>query len=170
VLPRARAPGLIPGAMRLPAGPDTPAATLSLVRRALLWTYVFGAAGTAVELVLLEHYDDPWQWAPIVLLAASLLVLAWHAAPSGRRAGVRAFRWTMLLFVASGVVGTLLHYRGNVEFELEREPTLGGLRLFWEAIRGATPALAPGTMIQLALVGLAYTVRHPALTTRAEES
>ena len=149
--------------------PDTPAATLSLVRRALLWTYVFGAAGTAVELVLLEHYDGAWQWAPIVLLAASLLVLAWHAAPRGRRAGVLAFRATMLVFVVSGIAGTLLHYRGNVEFELEREPSLAGLRLFWEAMRGATPALAPGTMIQLALVGLAYTFRHPALAPRAEE-
>ena len=147
----------------------TPQATLSLLRRALLWTYVLGAAGTGVELVLLEHYEDPWQWAPIALLAASLLALAWHAAPRARRPGLRAFRAVMLLCLASGAVGALLHYRGNVEFELEREPTLGGLRLFWESMRGATPALAPGTMIQLALVGLAYAFRHPALAPRGEE-
>jgi hypothetical protein len=142
----------------------SPAATLSLVRRALLWTYVFGAAGTVVELLLLEHTDGAWQWSPIALLGASLAVVAWHAA-GGRRgaASVRAFRATMLVFVASGLVGTLLHYRGNVEFERERQPSIGGLPLFWEAIRGATPALAPGTMIQLALVGLAYGFRHPAL-------
>ena len=144
-------------------------ATLALLRRALLATYLFGAVGTAAELVLLEHYDDPWQWTPIALLGASLLVLAWRAARRGRageRASVRAFRATMLVFAASGALGTLLHYRGNVEFERERQPSLGGLALFWEAMRGATPALAPGTMIQLALVGLAYTFRHPALARR----
>jgi hypothetical protein len=154
----------------MPLARDTPAATLPLVRRALLGIYLFGTVGTAVELLLLGHTDGAWQWSPIALLGASLLVLAWHAAARSRRrrgsaaASVRAFQGTMLVFVASGLAGTLLHYRGNVEFEREREPSIEGLPLFWEAVRGATPALAPGTMIQLALVGLAYTFRHPALT------
>jgi hypothetical protein len=72
----------------------------------------------------------------------------------------------MVLSLVSGVLGAWLHYRGNVEFELEMEPALRGLTLFWRAMRGATPALAPGTMIQLGLVGLAYTFRHPALAPR----
>ena len=75
---------------------------------------------------------------------------------------VRFFQAVMVLCVVAGVVGVFLHYRGNVEFELEREP-LHGLRLFWEAIRGATPALAPGAMAQLGLLGLVYSYRHPAL-------
>jgi hypothetical protein len=53
-------------------------------------------------------------------------------------------------------VGTFLHYRGNVEFELELTPGIRGLALFREAITGATPALAPGAMIVVGLVGLAY--------------
>jgi hypothetical protein len=69
----------------------------------------------------------------------------------------------MLLCVAAGLVGVFLHYRGNVEFELEREPLLRGLALFREAVRGATPALAPGAMAQLGLLGLVYSYRHPAL-------
>jgi hypothetical protein len=42
-------------------------------------------------------------------------------------------------------------------------PDVTGWPLFWEAIRGATPALAPGAMVQLGLIGLAFTIRHPAL-------
>jgi hypothetical protein len=69
----------------------------------------------------------------------------------------------MLLFVAGGIAGTLLHYRGNVEFEEEMHP--GGTRweLFRGAIQGATPALAPGTMVLLGAIGLLYAYRHPAL-------
>ena len=69
----------------------------------------------------------------------------------------------MILFVLSGLVGLILHYQGNAEFELEMYPSLNGLELFWEAIRGATPTLAPGTMIQLGLLGWVYTIRHPQL-------
>ena len=37
-------------------------------------------------------------------------------------------------------------------------------KLVWKALRGATPALAPGALAQLGLLGLLYTYRHPALT------
>jgi hypothetical protein len=67
----------------------------------------------------------------------------------------------MALCVASGLLGIWFHYQGNVEFELEMYPTIGGVKLFWEAMKGATPALAPGTMIQLGLLGLLFTYRHP---------
>ena len=69
----------------------------------------------------------------------------------------------------SGVVGLWLHYQGNTEFELEMYPSLEGLALFWEAIRGATPTLAPGTMLELGLLGLAYMYRHPVLTRSHEK-
>ena len=65
-------------------------------------------------------------------------------------------------FVAAGLLGTWLHYRGNVEFELERTPTLAGWALFRAAMEGATPSLAPGTMIHFGLIGLLFTWRHPA--------
>jgi hypothetical protein len=59
------------------------------------------------------------------------------------------------LYAASGLLGLFFHYRGNAEFELERDASLGGLALFWESITGATPALAPGSMVLLAAVGYA---------------
>ena len=78
---------------------------------------------------------------------------------------LRLFRGTMILFVLSGGVGLWLHYHGNAEFELEMYPSLKGAELFWESVTGATPTLAPGTMLELGLLGLAYTFRHPALST-----
>jgi hypothetical protein len=132
------------------------------LRRALLALVLVGAAGLLAELALLEHWDSAWQWAPLALLGLVLVVagaLAWRPT----RGVLRGFRALMVLCVVAGTLGVYLHYRGNVEFELEREPTLGGLALLWEAVRGATPALAPGALAQLGLVGLAYAFRHPLL-------
>ena len=69
----------------------------------------------------------------------------------------------MVLFVLSGFTGQWLHYQGNVEFELEMYPSRQGLELVWEALGGAYPSLAPGTMILFGLLGLAACIRHPAL-------
>ncbi len=72
----------------------------------------------------------------------------------------------MALFIVAGILGLYLHYRGNVEFALERDPSLTGARLIWKALRGATPALAPGALAQLGLMGLVFTYGHPALAGR----
>lgn len=135
---------------------------LGVIRAFLLGIFLLGIGGIAVELVLLEHYDDFWQWTPYVLFGASLAVLVWYAV-TRTGAAIRAFRAMMILFLASGAFGIFLHYDGNVEFEREMSPDVTGWPLFWEAIRGATPALAPGAMVQLGLIGLAFTIRHPAL-------
>lgn len=135
---------------------------LSVLRRVLLALVLLGAAGLGLELLLLEHFESILQWIPLALLAAVLVSGAVGARwPSSRT--VRIFQALMLLCVVAGVAGVYLHFRGNIEFELEREPLRRGLSLFWEASTGATPALAPGAMAQLGLLGLAYTFRHPAL-------
>ena len=141
--------------------PKGPRAEATLLRRALVAIVVLGTAGLLAELALLEHWDDPWQWAPLVLLGAGFLLSVAAAVRPGRRL-LRAFEGLMALYLLAGLAGVLLHYRGNVEFEREREPSLGGLRLVWEAARGATPALAPGALAQLGLLGLLYAYRHPA--------
>jgi hypothetical protein len=140
-------------------------ATITVVRRVLLGILVLGLVGTEVELLLLEHFDGFWQIVPLVLIALALAVVLWHGV-RGSRASIRALQVMMGIFLLSGVAGVLLHFRGNIEWELERMPGLGGFELFWQAIRGATPTLAPGTMVQLGLVGLIYTYRHPLLRRR----
>lgn len=142
-----------------PAPDSVPA---GLLRRALLGVLALGLAGTLAELLLLGHWDDAWQWVPLVLLGAGLAAVAWHALERGP-ASLRLLRGVMAASVAAGLLGVVLHYRGNAEFELERVPELAGWPLFREAMTGATPALAPGAMVQLGLLGLLYAFRHPAL-------
>jgi hypothetical protein len=73
-----------------------------------------------------------------------------------------------VLFLLSGVVGMVLHFQVNMEFQLEMDPALSGMALYQKSILAKTPpALAPGAMIQLGLIGLAYTFRHPALPRRS---
>ena len=135
---------------------------LRVVRRILLAALVLGLAGTGVELLLLEHFEDWRQMIPLGLIACALLVLVWHGVSRGP-ASVQVLQVLMLVFIMAGVLGLTLHYGGNAEFELEMYPDRAGFELFREAMMGATPALAPGAMIELALIGLAYTYRHPRL-------
>ena len=129
--------------------------SFNMFRAALLLVLLLGVIGTGVELLLLAHTEDLWQWEPLVMLAVGLPVLLWHAV-AGSRWSRRSCGAIMTLYLASGVIGTFLHYRGNVEFELEMVPALGGMTLFREAMTGATPVLAPGTLVQLGLIGLLY--------------
>ena len=123
------------------------------LRRAVTGLLAMALVGTGAELLLLEHYEDAWQFVPLVLIALGLLAMGWRAVRPGR-ASLRAFRVVMVLMVASGALGLFLHYRGNTEFELERDPGLAGFALFREAMTGATPALAPGAMMLFGVLGL----------------
>jgi hypothetical protein len=147
--------------------PERPAdsATLQTLRGMLLAALVLGVAGTGTELLLLEHFEGWRQIVPIALAGCALIVIAWHGVDRG--AGpLHALQALMLAFALSGVLGLVFHYRGNAEFEREMYPSMAGLELFREAMMGATPALAPGAMILLAIMGLAYTYRHPRLSSR----
>ncbi len=133
------------------------------MRRLLLAILVLGMSGTAAELLLLNHHEDAKQSIPLALLGLALLVLAWHAS-AGAAASLRALQLTMLLFVAAGAVGMVLHFRSSMEFQLEADPALRGRKLYWKVMQAkAPPTLAPGVMVQLGLLGLAYAYGHPAL-------
>jgi len=140
---------------------------LATLRTILIWTFIVGAAGTIVELLLIGHDDSAAQFVPLVLLGTGIIVgLAIVIAPA--TTSVRVLKWLMVLFLASGVVGVGLHYQGNEEFELERQPSASGLSLVSKTLRGATPVLAPGSMSLLGAVGLAFVYRHPLLRTGAD--
>ena len=122
------------------------------IRKLLLALLAAGSASTGLELLLLGHFEEITQVVPLVLLAAGIAIAAWHLASSG--ASVPALRWLMVLFVASGGVGVVLHYRGNVEFELEMYPSMAGMELIGKTLTGATPVFAPGAMALLGAIGL----------------
>ena len=133
-------------------------------RRILLMILILGIAGISLELWLLAHTEDFYQLIPLWLAGAAIVAIP--AAVLRPSAGtIRAFQAVMLLFLLSGVVGMALHFQVNMEFQREMDPALAGMALFRKSIVAKTPpALAPGAMIQLGLIGLAYTFRHPALT------
>jgi hypothetical protein len=142
------------------SGPEQ--APLGTIRTWLLWSLVLGAAGTTAELLLIGHDESPAQFVPLVLLAAGIIIgVSLTVAPSPL--GVRLFRALMVLYLASGPLGIGLHYQGNEEFELERQPSASGLALMTKTLRGATPVLAPGSMSLLGAIGLAFSHRHPLL-------
>lgn len=134
--------------------------SLETFRRFTVVLFTVGALGAGAELLLLGHTEDVWQLVPLILLALGLSALAWLALRP-RRSTLRVFRSLMILFALGGLAGIYLHYRTNVEFELEMYPSLAGLDLLWKALGGATPALAPATMTYLGLLGMASTYRHP---------
>ena len=136
--------------------------TLRALRWLLLALLTFGMVGTAVDLLLLAHYEDAWQWPPLALIAAGLLVVAWITLRESS-AAIVALRWTMGSLVVAGVTGLMLHYNGNREFQKELDPALSGWPLLVKVVTAkAPPALAPAGMIQLGLLGLLFTYKHPA--------
>jgi hypothetical protein len=131
-------------------------------RQLLFAVVLLGIVGLEVELALLRHADSFQQWIPHVVLMIGLLsTLTVYMRPGP--ATLRPFQVIMVAFLVVGALGVYLHLMGNVEFARERNPSLSGVGLVWKALRGATPALAPGALAQLGLLGLLYTYRHPAL-------
>jgi hypothetical protein len=144
----------------------SPATTLAALRRLLLGLLAFGLVGTATDLLLIGHVEDARQAIPLAAIALALVVttlLALTGPATGRAARtVRLFRAVMMLLIVTGGVGGVLHYRANMEFKLEMDPSLSGLALFMSVVRAkAPPAMAPATLALLGLLGLAAAYRRP---------
>jgi hypothetical protein len=145
-----------------PVSMNTARPTIDLLRQGLMLMLVLGVVGTQIELLLLKHTDGIWQLAPLLLNGASLVALGWCGVRQSA-ASLRALQAVMVLCLASGGIGVIQHFRANVGYARDSDPSLGGAALYKEAVMGSTPTLAPGTMVQLALLGLAFTFRHPRL-------
>jgi hypothetical protein len=128
----------------------------------------FGILGLGTELVLLEHFEEAWQWTPFVTLGFGLVSLGWVAYGPNPTA-IRTFRVAMGFMLLAGLLGLWFHYRSNVEFEVEMDPDATGWILIWAALRGGTPALAPGAMLQIGLLGLVAVYGHPVSDTLAPD-
>jgi hypothetical protein len=135
----------------------------SAMRRLLLLILTLGMLGTAADLLLLKHFEDVWQLPPLLVIVFALVAMAWVVL-SSRPVAVIAMRVSMVAFIVVGLAGILLHYNGNSEFQREIDPNLAGWDLIVKVMTAkAPPALAPASMIQLGLLGLLYTYRHPAV-------
>jgi hypothetical protein len=132
------------------------------LRQLILALLSFGLVALGAELLAIGHYEDAWQLLPVGLLAVTVLSILVHVM-GGRRRGLAVLQILLILMVASGALGIFLHYQANLSFQLDTNPDLKGWELFTRVLHAiAPPALAPGVMAQLGLLGLIYTYKHPA--------
>ncbi|MCY3764647.1 MAG: hypothetical protein OXH06_04390 [Gemmatimonadetes bacterium] len=132
------------------------------LRQGLLLIFVLGSIGLGVELLLLGHFQEWRQQVPLVLLVSGLVLVTMNLV-CRRPVVLRIFRLAMLAYVLGGIVGFWFHINGNMEFELEMNSRLTGWDLVSRTAGGALPVLAPGALVQLGLIGVLYTYRHPGL-------
>ena len=142
----------------------TPSAsdTLAALRAWLRWLVLLGLSGTAIELILIGHDEDRLQIIPLASIAVAMLAVGWAIVwrTGGRLARVRLFQAAMVQLVLVGAAGCVIHYRANMEFKLEMDPSMSGFRLFSSVMQAkAPPALAPGNLALLGLLGLATVYR-----------
>jgi len=139
---------------------------LGVLRVWILAVLGLGLVGTVTELVFLEHYEEPLQFVPLVLIAAAIAVLVWHAMRRDATS-LNALVVVMALFVLAGLIGIAAHFHGSAEYQLELDPSIGTWELIAKILRAkAPPLLAPGMMIQLGLLGLAYALSDSRYRTR----
>jgi hypothetical protein len=128
----------------------------ALLRGWVLGILLLGLLGTATELVLLEHYEKPLQLVPLVLIVAALASTGWEFMRHDL-ASRRVMQIVMALFVLAGFAGFAAHFHGSAEYQLELNPDMSNWELLDKILRAkAPPLLAPGMMLQLGLLGLAY--------------
>lgn len=143
-------------------------ATTAVIRRLILALVTFGIVMTTIDLMLLDHHEDVRQYAPLVANGLALATIVWHVA-SGSATSVQVLRVVMVVFLVAALLGVVFHYQGNLEFQLEINSEQSYWELFSKVMRAkAPPALAPGVMAQLGLLGLIYTYRHPALVSSSD--
>jgi hypothetical protein len=116
--------------------------------------------GVAAELLLTSHFESFTQLIPLILMGASLLPLVARTVDRSTFS-LRLFQAVMVLLMLSGLLGGYLHH----EFKMGFHATGEWWEKSWKALTATSPpALAPGAMILLGMLGLLYTYRHPAFS------
>jgi hypothetical protein len=129
---------------------------ISTITTVLLGVLMLGMGGLLAELALIAHYEDVSQWIPLALLAAGLAAVVVDLALA-RRSTRLLVQTTMALVLATGLLGIYFHFQGSKEFQLEMDPQMRGPTLMWHVLRAKSPpTLAPGSMVQLGMLGLGY--------------
>lgn len=111
--------------------------------------------GTSLELFLLHHYEGVFQLIPLILIASAILLVVVTLV---KRSFIfmLSLKTILVLIACSGILGTFLHLKANYEFEIEMTPTATTWGLFMESLSGALPALAPSSLLVMALIGYIY--------------
>ncbi|WP_339624386.1 hypothetical protein [uncultured Winogradskyella sp.] len=127
------------------------------LKKVIVFALILMIVGTVLELVLLSHYETFLQLIPILcigLIMINTVILVF------KRTHVIKTLFKVLLVITglSGIYGAFLHLQANYEFALELNPTANNWNLFLESLTGAFPALAPLSIIVLALIAYSYLI------------
>jgi hypothetical protein len=144
----------------------------AFLRRSLLWLAALGTLGTALELVLLRHWDNPLELIPFVALGVlGVAIVMMARRPEARSVAIaRALALSVLIVSA---VGVFVHIRSNYEaapldfrYTASWPTTPEPIRWLLAATDtvGPSPTLAPAAIAFLALALLIVTLRHPSST------
>lgn len=138
------------------------------LRSFLLGLSCLAFLGAIVELLFIGHYEGFIQVIPFILSGIGLIsiFLMWK---SPGKMTVYALRYISFLIELGGLYGIYEHLSSNLAFEMEIHPEYALGTVFWEALGGATPLMAPGILFFAALLAMASTWKHPALVDQASE-
>lgn len=138
------------------------------LRRFLLILVACLCLGTMVELWLSEHTGEPLQFTPFVLCSVGFIAVVGVLLRPSRRT-ITALRAVMVIVALGSLLGIYLHLAGNFEFELDIRPNAVVGDVIMDALMGAAPLLAPGILALAAVLAIAATYYHPALSGPAVE-
>lgn len=141
-----------------------------VARGVLLGLALLVMAGTALELAMERHWDDPIKLIPWLALGVLLVAIALVAfSPSNAR--LRLARVICALVLAASAFGIYEHIEENrkagaLDFRFtERWESMSPADQWWKAATktvGPAPVLAAGVLAQAALMIAAATIAHPA--------
>lgn len=136
---------------------------LARLRHFLLALSAALLTGTLLELWLTQHSESFVQLIPHFLcvagLAATVVVLL-----RPRRVTVLCLRLMMVLVAAGAMFGVYQHIWNNFAFEREINPGASVSETILASLGGANPLLAPGILAVSAVLAMAATYYHPALS------
>ena len=131
--------------------------------RSLLWGVTLATTLLIpLELVFSRHYQQPLMLIPFVMVGVALVALlaVW---PWPTAQVLRLFQAVMGLLLLTSLLGEWFHLRGNLEVVRQVSPDPSGWPLIWMVLNGRNPALAPGLLALVGMLGLVFTYGHPVL-------
>ena len=113
--------------------------------------YIVGMAGLATVIsAVLDHarlnFENPWLWVPTLIgVFGTVVAVVLGAIDHPSRGDLITYIAAMLLFIAVGLIGALLHFNSNL--------VNTGVVVFERFIKGA-PFLAPMLFANVGMIGL----------------